>query len=131
MTTAGKRVLIVDDDVSLRSLMRRQLENGGYAVAEADDGTNIAELFDREQIDLVISDVVMSSRGGVHVARDVRQIRPGVPIIFVTGMLSVDSGPLLDVAGELGISHIIAKPYEMNELLDAVAAAFDSPQNRL
>ena len=131
MTVADKRILIVDDDVALRSLMRRQLEIMGYAVTEADEATDITELLDREHFDLVISDVVMGSRGGIHVARDVRSAHPKVPIIFVTGILSVDSGPLLDVARELGVSRILSKPYETESLLDAVAAAFESPPNRL
>jgi two-component system cell cycle response regulator CpdR len=131
MTAAGKRILIVEDDSSLRSLMRRQLENNGYTVVEAEDGTNIVELLNSEHIDLVISDVVMGARGGIHVARDVRQARPEVPILFVTGALSTGSGPLLDVARELGVSQVVAKPYEVNVLLDAVVAAFESPGNRL
>ena len=131
MTAAARRLLIVDDDDSLRGLMRRQLEVSGYEVIEANEGTDIAELLNREKVDLVISDVVMGSRGGIHVARDVRGVLPTIPIIFVTGVLSTDSGPLLDVAQDLGVSRIIAKPYETEELLNAVAAAVESPPNRL
>ena len=131
MTAAAQRVLIVDDDDSLRGLMRRQLEGNGYEVVEANEGTDIAALLNREPVDLVISDVVMGSRGGIHVARDVRGVLPAIPIIFVTGVLSTDSGPLLDVARELGVSRIIAKPYQIEDLLNAVAVAIESPPNRL
>jgi two-component system, cell cycle response regulator CpdR len=127
MTATGKTILIVEDDYAALSMMRQQLENSGYSVVEADDSTNIVKLLSAEHIDLVISDVVMGTRGGIHVAQDVRQARPELPILFVTGVLSVDSGPLLDVARELGVRQIVAKPYELEVLLNAVTAAFGSP----
>jgi two-component system, cell cycle response regulator CpdR len=131
MTATAKSILIVEDDYAALILMRRQLENNGYTVVAADDSTNIIELLSSEHIDLVITDVVMGARGGIHVARDVREARPEIPILFVTGALSPDSGPLLDVARELGVLQILAKPYETKVLLDAVGAAFGSSGNGL
>jgi len=131
MSADAKHVLVVEDDIALRTLMRRQLESGGYSVVEAEDGTDIVSLVDREHVEVVISDVVMGGRGGIHLARDVREARPDIPIILVTGALSVGSGPLRDVAEELGVFRIIGKPYDAQALLDAVAAALETPGNRL
>jgi two-component system response regulator MprA len=106
--------------------MRRQIENAGFEVIEADDSVDVSSLLEREVIDVVVSDVVMGSRGGLHVAKDVRASGRDIPIIFVTGALSVESGPLRDTARELGVRHIISKPYDTQTLLDAISAALGS-----
>lgn len=125
------RILVVEDDDALRPLMRRQLESAGHEVIEADDSIDVSAVLERERVDLVVSDVVMGTRGGLHVARDVRALGKDIPIIFVTGALSVESGPLRDAARELGVHHIVSKPYDTQTLLDTVAAALGSHQNRL
>lgn len=111
--------------------MRRQVEAAGYDVVEANEETDVADLFTRERIDLVITDVVMGSRGGIHIARDVRAADPGVPVIFVTGAISLESGAIPDIAHELGIQAVLTKPYEAEELLAAIASAFESSPDGL
>jgi DNA-binding NtrC family response regulator len=123
------RVLIVEDDDALRELMHRQLASAGHRVVESDGSADVAGLLGGHEIDVVVSDVVMGARGGLHVAGEVRREAPDMPIIFVTGALSVESGALLDAARELGVRQIVAKPYETQALLDAVAAALESRDN--
>ena len=126
MADSPSRILVVEDDDALRALLRRQLESAGHSVIEADDSVEVGSVLEREEIDIVISDVVMGSRGGLHVARDVRALGKNIPIIFVTGAISVESSPLRDAARELGVRHIISKPYDTQTLLDAIAAALGS-----
>jgi diguanylate cyclase (GGDEF)-like protein len=102
-------VLIVDDDVSMRLLLRTSIERGGFSVEEAADGRQAIELFDLSKPDAVLLDVVMPGLDGFETCAALRQ-RPGgvhVPILMVTGVDDVES---IGKAYEAGATDFASKP---------------------
>ena len=80
-------VLVVEDDPRVRGLVRRVLESSGYAVMEACDGASAVVLLEdpARKLDLVLTDVVMPGMSGSEVAERVGRLRPGMPVLFMSG----------------------------------------------
>jgi len=83
----GRGILLVEDDDMVRRLASRTLRAAGYEVIEAGDGDEALEVYfvRGDDVDLVLTDMVMPRRGGLDLARVIRQIRPDVPLIFMSG----------------------------------------------
>jgi DNA-binding response OmpR family regulator len=107
------RLLVVDDDASVRVMLREYLEGHGFAVAEADSGVRMRQQIEHELPDLVLLDVRLPGEDGVTLARYLRE-RYDIGIIMVTA-----SGDVVDrvVGLEVGADDYIAKPFDPRELL--------------
>jgi two-component system phosphate regulon response regulator OmpR len=110
---ARTRLLVVDDDASVRSLLREYLEGHGYSVGEAATGAEMREQIEHELPDAVLLDIRLPGEDGLVLARYLRE-HYEVGIIMVTA-----SGDLVDrvVGLELGADDYIAKPFDLRELL--------------
>ncbi len=107
-------VLVVDDDASIRRMLRRTLEAEGYRVVEAADGGAALASLERTQPDLLILDVAMPGVGGLAVARRARERGVLVPILFLTARDAVSDR----VAGlDAGADDYLVKPFATEELL--------------
>jgi two-component system, OmpR family, response regulator len=112
------KVLIVDDDAHIREVIAFTLEQAGLRVLEAADGRQALELFEREQPDLVVLDIVMPELDGTEVCRALRR-RSSVPIVF----LSSRDDELDRILGlELGGDDYVTKPFSPRELLARIRA---------
>lgn len=110
---ARTRLLVVDDDPSVRSMLREYLEGHGFAVAEAASGSQMREQIELELPDAVLLDIRLPGEDGLVLARYLRE-HYEVGIIMVTA-----SGDVVDrvVGLELGADDYIAKPFDPRELL--------------
>jgi two-component system phosphate regulon response regulator OmpR len=110
---ARTRLLVVDDDSSVRSLLREYLEGHGFTVAEAASGAQMREQIEHELPDAVLLDIRLPGEDGLVLARYLRE-HYEVGIIMVTA-----SGDVVDrvVGLELGADDYIAKPFDLRELL--------------
>ena len=110
------RLLIVDDDPSVRAMLREYLEDHAFRVAEAGSGAQMRESIGRELPDAVLLDVRLPGEDGLTLARYLRE-RYDVGIIMVTA-----SGDVIDrvVGLEVGADDYIAKPFDPRELLARV-----------
>lgn len=105
-------ILVVDDDVDVRGVIRRALQELGYPVIEAEDGPSALKLLEEQKPLLVILDYVMPGMDGAEVAREIVKIDPELPIIFSTGHGALRA--LRQAAGE-NVS-ILEKPFALTEL---------------
>ena len=112
---AGSRILLVDDEVALRTAVQRVLSTAGCIVTEAGDGQEALETARREEFDLVISDAVMPRMGGVELADHLRNERPELRILIMSAHLNDES--LKKVAPDL---PFLAKPFAPKEFLEQV-----------
>lgn len=110
------KILVVEDDLRGRYLVCEVLRREGYEVAEASDGAEALEIVLTERVNLVITDLVMPKLNGFELLEKLHSINPQMPVIFITGHLSVVSGQTLlqDVA------EIIRKPFEFDALRSTV-----------
>jgi DNA-binding response OmpR family regulator len=115
-----KRILIIDDNDQVRSLLREMLELGHYTVIEAPNGDIGARLFRQQPADLVITDIFMPEKEGLETIRELRRDFPDVKIIAISGGGSRGDLGYLPTAKKLGAHRTFIKPFEMDELLSAV-----------
>jgi len=121
MTVAERaaRILLVDDEQSIQTLLSYPLRRDGYDVVQATDGRQALERFDEQAFDLVVLDVMLPGIDGLEVCRRLRS-RSAVPII----MLTAKSEEIDKVVGlELGADDYITKPFSMREFSSRIKAA--------
>jgi DNA-binding NtrC family response regulator len=88
---ANERILIVDDEESLRRFLSIMLTKDGYEVTAVDDGTKALEAFDRESYDVVLSDIKMPGLSGIELLSSLRARDPSVPIVMMTAYAALDT----------------------------------------
>ncbi len=119
MPNGSTRILLVDDEQSIQTLLSYPLRKDGYHVTSAHDGREALERFDEARFDLVILDLMLPKLDGVQVCRELRS-RSQVPIIMLTAKGSETD----KVAGlEVGADDYITKPFSMREFRSRVKAA--------
>jgi len=125
----NETIFIVEDNVQVRNLARLILVGAGYQVYEAEDGIDALEQFKtlKDDIDLVVMDVVMPRLGGKDVMDLMRKQKPDIKIIFTSGYSA--SGIHTNFILEEGL-EFIAKPYTTDELRTRVRAVLDNEGNR-
>jgi CheY-like chemotaxis protein len=122
-SSAGKpSILVVDDDAAIRVLLREILIGAGYRVSLAADGNEAIDFVRQQAVDLVITDLFMPEREGMETIQDLLTLRPGLPIIAMSG----EGRDLLPVARLLGARATVAKPFRSEELLETVASLLRS-----
>lgn len=114
------RILLVEDDPSLRAVFVNFLRHAGYEVVEAEDGADALTVLDREHtpVDLVVTDVVMPHTGGPALVQRLRTRRPGIPVLYLSGY-AVDTEVADDATADT--AHL-QKPLTRSALLAEVAA---------
>jgi two-component system, OmpR family, response regulator len=112
------RLLLVDDDADLRSLLSGFFQRHGYTVTVAGDGKGMFAALEEDSVDLVILDVMLAHEDGFSLCRRVRG-RSGIPVIMLTAM----ADPTDRVVGlEVGADDYLTKPFDQRELLARVKA---------
>jgi two-component system response regulator AtoC len=114
------RVLVVDDEQSLRKVLTATLSREGYEVQSAADGEEALMLLDRDGADVVVTDLVMPKLDGLSLLRKVVQKHPDVPVIVVTAHGKIDSAV---EAMKAGAFDFVTKPFEHSELKAIIAKA--------
>jgi CheY-like chemotaxis protein len=116
---AHPSVMVVDDEPSVRHIVRRILEPAGYRVTEAQDGLAACALLERTgPLDLLVSDFVMPEVTGAEVARRFRMVRPDIKVLFVTGFVD---GLFDERAAMWDGEAFLEKPFSHQGLIEAVS----------
>jgi len=121
------RILIIDDDEAVLSVLKDTLLREGYDVAEARDGVEGLKLFLEKPADLVMTDIYMPEKEGLELIQDLRAASSTVRIIAMSGGSPAAPGfPTLTVAEKLGADYTIEKPFTQKEVLSAVRRVLGS-----
>ena len=118
------RVLVVDDEASIRDLLTRTLALAEYEVDTAVDGSTALELLRASDYDLLIADLKMPGLDGLTLIRQVRRVRPNLPVIIITGFSSESSAI---EAVNLGVASYLLKPFGVPNVLAAARKALGAP----
>lgn len=110
------KILVVDDDLRIRDLLRTSLEAEGFAVVEAATSEELYERLNTGEVDLITMDVLLDRENGLDLVRDIRR-HSDIPIILVSGRVD-----LIDtvVGLEIGADDYITKPFPIRELIARV-----------
>jgi DNA-binding response OmpR family regulator len=114
------KILLIDDDYSVRYTLARILRGNGYEVVTAADGEQGMKVFRGAVPDLVITDIIMPNREGIETIRLMRRERAGAKIIAISGGGLIGSLDVLEIAQKLGADEVIHKPFDAAELLSRV-----------
>jgi DNA-binding response OmpR family regulator len=117
------RILIIDDDAAVRTVLRVALAAAGHEVREAGDGTRGLQELDRWPAELVLCDLYMPGMEGLETIRALRGRAAGVPVVAMSGGAGGAGHNLLPVAAKLGAAGVLKKPFALRALYAAVAAA--------
>jgi CheY-like chemotaxis protein len=111
------RIILIDDDEPFREMLCGVLTSEGHEVTLAANGFDGMNLFREKNADLILTDLMMP-HGGLPTIRVLREQYPALPIIALSG-----SRAPLAIAGALGATQLIAKPFALQELISAIAHA--------
>jgi PAS domain S-box-containing protein len=121
----GSRVLLVDDELGVRTIAGRMLSRSGYVVAEAASGQDaLAQIARGLPVDLLVTDLVMPGLHGHDLIDRVRELCGPIPVVCITGFAGEKDGDLVSIAG---VSAVVTKPFSSEVLLRAVAAVLARP----
>src|SRR5882672_1718379 len=117
---AMARILVIDDQDSIRRVVRRALEQDGHEVFDASDGELGMEILESNSFDVVITDIFMPGQDGIVTLRQIRKRFPAVKVIVISGR---DSSGLMDLRQDaelLGAVKSLQKPFNAREIMDVV-----------
>jgi two-component system response regulator AtoC len=117
---ATPRILIVDDEPSIRRVLAAHLQRDGYRVHDAEDGAQAIERLEAQPYQLLITDLQMPRVGGLELLAWCREQLPAVPVIIITAFGTVHSAV---EAIKLGAHDYITKPFDLTELRNVVGKA--------
>ena len=119
----SRKILVCEDDASLRAVIRLVLELGGYGVEEASNGRAALELLDQELPDLILVDAKMPVLTGAELIAQIRAepSRAAIPIVLLTGLPG-------SVPDDVRADAIVAKPFEKNDLLNVIGGLLQLPR---
>jgi len=114
MNEPGIKVFLVEDDLNFGAILKSYLELNDYDVTWVDDGMRALETFTKDRFGICILDVMLPNVDGFSIARQIRQLQPGVPLIFLTAKtLKAD---ILE-GFKIGADDYITKPFDSEVLL--------------
>jgi DNA-binding response OmpR family regulator len=119
-----KKILLVDDDKTLQTVLTRYLEKRGYSVTVVTSGIQGLKVFSQDPPDLVVSDVMMPGMDGFEFCRRLRATRPGqlVPFLFLTAKKDLEDR----VQGHyMGADDYVTKPFEPAELMAKIESQLE------
>ncbi|UGB39201.1 response regulator [Frateuria soli] len=116
-------ILLVEDEAFLRELVMEGLQDAGFSVLEASDGTSGVQALESDQrIDMLLSDIKLPDIDGYQVAEAARTLRPGLKIILMTGYAPSPLPPTLESV----VHRVLQKPFSLETLPAVVNAALES-----
>lgn len=115
------RILLAEDDNSMREYLSRALERVGYAVTSVDRGTAAIPLLETQPFDLLLTDIVMPEMDGIELAQRAAVMVPGLRVMFITGFAAVA------LKGETAMPHarVLSKPFHLRDLVAEVDRMFE------
>jgi excisionase family DNA binding protein len=117
---ARPRILVVDDEASIRDLLSKTLSMAEYDVDVSSDGRSALEQLRLHSYDLLIADLKMPGIDGLSVIREARRLKADLPVIIITGF-STEASAIEAV--NLGVAGYLTKPFRMPQVLAAAAKA--------
>ena len=114
------RILLAEDDESMRIYLARALERVGYMVTSVDRGTAALPLLESEPFDLLLTDIVMPEMDGIELAQKAATIAPDIRVMFITGFAAV----ALKAGRNAPEAKVLSKPFHLKDLVAEVERMF-------
>jgi two-component system cell cycle response regulator CpdR len=116
------RILLAEDDDSMRTYLARALEKSGYEVVPVATGLEALPHINSDRFDLLLTDIVMPEMDGIELAQHAAQVAPDMRIMFITGFAAVT----LRAGKAVPQAKVLSKPFHLRDLVLEVERMFDS-----
>jgi len=116
------RILLAEDDTSMREYLQRALQRVGYEVEAVGCGTEAMPLLEKEQFDLLLTDIVMPEMDGIELAQKASAIDPNIRVMFITGFAAV----ALQGGRTAPEAKLLSKPFHLKDLVMEVDRMFQT-----
>jgi len=113
-------ILVIDDEASVRRMLRQMLERAGYQVIEAPNGEAGLKLYHEHLVDLIITDILMPDKDGIETILALRKSAPEAKVLAISGGGRMNKIDLLSISQSFGAIRTLAKPFEREELVTMV-----------
>ena len=114
------RILIAEDDPSMRQFLAMALERAGHGATLCEDGLSALAALEGGTFDLLLADIVMPGMDGIELSQRAAALAPSMKIMFITGFAAVVMDQAKDAAPAGQSSEILAKPFHLKDLVDRV-----------
>jgi two-component system cell cycle response regulator CpdR len=121
-------ILIVEDDKELREMLKTSLLRNNFTVLEAENGKDAIVHFKPLLTDLVVTDLLMPEEDGLKVVIKLKELKPSIKIIAISGGGKVGPGSYLNLAKALGADAIYSKPFSINDLVVKIEDLLNAEQ---
>ncbi|HLE31689.1 MAG TPA: response regulator [Bacteroidota bacterium] len=111
------KILVVDDEEALRTVLSSELEGEGYQVSTAGDGEEAIKILGSQQFHLILLDIKMPNVDGFEVLKFIKQKQPSTKVIMLTGFADLKNAI---ESKKLGAEDFVSKPYDLVDLLTTV-----------
>ena len=111
------KILLAEDDDSLRGFLVNALKRAGHTVKDFDEGRTALKALEREVFDLLLTDIVMPGLDGIELARRAAELDPDIKIMFITGFAAVALNPKSNAPKD---AKVLSKPFHLRELVQEV-----------
>ena len=122
LTQAMVRILLAEDDDSMRTYLARALERSGYDVVAVATGAQAVPYIDNEPFDLLLTDIVMPEMDGIELAQHAATVAPDTRIMFITGFAAVT----LKAGKAVPQAKVLSKPFHLRDLVLEIDRIFGS-----
>ena len=113
------RILLAEDDDSLRIFLSRALDKAGHFVIACSQGDEALSRLRQDVYDLLVTDIVMPELDGISLAKEAAVIDPGLKVMFITGFAAVALNPTSGIAPG---QTVLSKPFHLRDLVRAIDA---------
>ena len=114
------KILVIDDDPSIREMLVEVLGDAGYGVEAASDGIEALRMIKASPPDLIVTDIIMPEQDGVGVMLQLAKEHPNIKTIAISGGGRISPESYLYMAEKFGAVKTFTKPFYINDFLDAV-----------
>ena len=115
------KILIVDDEQNIRNILRESLKKDEHEIYEAGTGQEASDILNSNQIELLITDLVMPGKTGLDLIMEVKENYPDLTIIAISGGGGINGRfDYLPIAQLIGANNIIKKPFSINDIKQSV-----------
>lgn len=113
-------ILIADDEIYIRELIKRSLAEYDYQIHEASNGNEAIEILKNNPVDLLIIDMVMPHKGGIETLMELRDHNRDLKVIAITGKIATTRDSVQGIAKQFNVDMVLEKPFDMFEFTQTV-----------
>jgi len=113
-------ILVVDDEVYIRELIKKALNSRGHTIVDFDNGIDGINYIKENPVDVAIIDLVMPLKGGIETLIEIRDTNRNIKIIAISGKIETRADAIQGLAQQFNVDQVLSKPFDVDEIIQIV-----------